>query len=125
MGELDRVVERRWTIVYTSSSGKKLLVFRCLSISVAAASTDSVPPTYALLVPLKETENEPQSRDEDNFYLSQISALREEHDPYEPLRGAHVQQRRLDRLVPRRRLPNVRLGGRSKKGLIPLRSQPD
>ena len=50
-----------------------------------------------------------------NFHPSQISALREEHDPHEPLRGAHVQQRRLDRLVPRRRLPNVRLGGRSKK----------
>ena len=51
-----------------------------------------------------------------NFHLFQISALREEHDPHEPLRGAHVQQRRLDRLVPRRRLPHVRLGGQSKKG---------
>ena len=55
-----------------------------------------------------------QLNHEKNFYLSQISALREEHDPHEPLRGAHVQQRRLDRLVPRRRLPHVRLGGQSK-----------
>ena len=72
MGEVDRDVEWRWTIVYTSSSGKKLLVFRCLSISVAAASTDSVPPTYALLVPLKEMENEHQSRDEKNSIFSDL-----------------------------------------------------
>ena len=76
MEDSGRDVERRWTIVYTSSSGKKLLVFRCLSISVAAASTDSVTPRYALLVPLKETENLNQTMKRISIFFRSLRCVR-------------------------------------------------
>ena len=37
--------------------------------------------------------------------------MRQKHHSHEPLRRPHVQQRRVDRVVPRGRLPDVRLGG--------------
>ena len=124
--------EKRWTIVYTSSScgaptkqeGSSLLLFLCLSISVPVPTPSRVPDLCSFTRRTLTTQKiVPESRNVRGalrhatcFIISflfsrQISPVREKHHPHESFRRPHVQQRRVDRVVPGGRLPDFGLGG--------------
>ena len=100
------------------------LLFLCLSISVPVPTPSRVPDLCSFTRRTLTTQKiVPESRNVRGalrhatcFIISflfsrQISPVREKHHPHESFRRPHVQQRRVDRVVPGGRLPDFGLGG--------------